>query len=112
MDNFFWAILDSVLHRVPLLSIADIFYLSYYPIFAAGVILLAEDNRINQRMALLMLKKLGYGADTVADGKEVMRALDRQPYDIILIEIQMPDMDGLYATQEYVSFGLLTAPKS
>jgi hypothetical protein len=89
LGNFFWAILDSVLHRAPLLSIADIFYLSYYPIFAAGVILLAEDNRTNQSMALLMLKKLGYGADTAAD------ALDRQPYDIILMEGQILEMGGL-----------------
>jgi CheY-like chemotaxis protein len=61
---------------------------------------MAEDNRINQCMAFLMLKKLGYGADTVADGKDVMSVMNRQPYEIILMNVQMPEMDGLYATQE------------
>ncbi len=51
-------------------------------------------------MALLMLKKLGYKADPVADGLEVLQALERQPYDIILMDIQMPEMDGIEATKE------------
>jgi len=63
-------------------------------------ILLAEDNPINQRIAILMLKKLGYIADSVANGLEVISALDKQKYDVILMDVQMPEMDGLEATKE------------
>jgi CheY-like chemotaxis protein len=63
-------------------------------------ILLAEDNPVNRRMAVLMLKKLGYKADSVANGREVLQALERQSYDLILMDVQMPEMDGLEATKE------------
>ena len=63
-------------------------------------ILLAEDNPVNRRMAVLMLKKLGYNADSVANGREVLQALERQSYDLILMDVQMPEMDGLEATKE------------
>lgn len=58
-----------------------------------------EDNPINQRVALLMLKKLGYSADVACNGLEALRALEQQNYDVILMDIQMPEMDGIEATK-------------
>lgn len=62
-------------------------------------ILLAEDNLINQKMALLILSKMGYRADLAANGLEVIDALMRQKYDVVLMDVQMPEMDGLAATK-------------
>ncbi len=63
-------------------------------------ILVAEDNHLNQKMLLEMLRKMGYRADAVADGREVLQALERQPYDLVLMDIRMPEMDGITATRE------------
>ena len=61
-------------------------------------ILLAEDNVINQRLTLHMLAKFGYRADVVANGQEAVVAVERQPYDLVLMDVMMPVMDGCEAT--------------
>ena len=63
------------------------------------LILLAEDNVTNQKVALRMLERLGYRADVAANGQEVLAALRRQHYDVVLMDVQMPEMDGLTTTQ-------------
>lgn len=63
-------------------------------------ILVAEDDPNNQKVLLEMLKKMGYKADAVADGTEVLKALEIQPYGIILMDIKMPQMDGIKTTHE------------
>ena len=63
-------------------------------------ILLAEDNLVNQIVTRKMLNKLGCRADVAANGKEVLRALEARAYDVIFMDVQMPEMDGLEATKE------------
>ena len=63
-------------------------------------VLLAEDDPANQRVTLIMLKRLGYNADAVNNGLQVLKAFENRMYDLILMDIVMPKMDGFEATKE------------
>ncbi len=79
----------------PKLPIIDSHMAQYCPLR----ILIAEDNTVNQKVVVRMLERIGYQATLAETGVEVLAALRQQPYDLILMDMQMPDMDGLTATR-------------
>jgi len=77
--------------------------LTFDPSFASRLplrILMADDNRVNQKVGSSFLEKLGYRAEVVGNGLEVLHALERQPYDIVFLDVQMPEMDGYEAARQ------------
>ncbi len=74
-------------------------------------VLVAEDNPVNQRVAEMMLRKNGFSVDVVSNGLEALEALERQRYAVVLMDVQMPELDGLEATRRIVERWGVTRPK-
>jgi CheY-like chemotaxis protein len=89
-------VIEGRQQRAPAAAAAKVLLAEQHPL----AVLVVEDNPVNQRVASLMLQRLGYHADLAGNGLEALAAVARREYDLVLMDVQMPEMDGLQATRE------------
>lgn len=103
-DDHLTVMTDAILRKGISTSIRNDFYSKDFDPYMAKKhplrILIAEDNVVNQKVAIHILQRMGYRADVAANGLEVLAALGQQNYDLVFMDMQMPEMDGIEATKQ------------